>query len=92
MSLVEQQTPTRSVAALEASTLLVVPHDALRERAEADPAFAARLYRALALLISRRFRRASNDLAARGVAAFADDAERAVVGQVTAGVERSRTR
>jgi extracellular factor (EF) 3-hydroxypalmitic acid methyl ester biosynthesis protein len=87
MSLVEQQTPTRSVSALEASTVLVIPHDALRERAEADLAFAARLYRALALLISRRFRRASNDLAARGVAAFPDDAERAAFDQVTAGVE-----
>ena len=87
MSFVERQTPARSVAALEASTLLVVPHDALHARADADPAFAARLYRALALLISRRFRRASADLAARGVASFDDDAERASWELVTAGVE-----
>ena len=87
MSFVEQETPVRSVAAVEASTLLVVPHDALRERAEQDPQFAARLYRALALLLSRRMRRAANALAAGRAAAFHDEGERATWEQVAAGVD-----
>jgi len=87
MSFVEHVTPAQTVAALEASLLLVVPHSALRERAEAEPAFAARLYRALSVLLSRRLRRVTNDLSARGAAEFADDRERTVFEQVTAGVD-----
>jgi CRP-like cAMP-binding protein/SAM-dependent methyltransferase len=87
MSFVERVQPTSAVAAVEASTLLVVPHDALRRHAEEDPAFAARLYRGLALLLSQRLRRVTGDLAAEGAAEFDDDDERATWEQVTAGIE-----
>ncbi len=87
MSFVEQRTPATTVAALEASLLLVVPHDALRARAEQEPAFAARLYRALAVLLSDRLRRARADLSARGAAEFTDDREKTVFEQVTVGVD-----
>ncbi len=87
MSFVEQLTPAQTVAAHEAALLLVIPHSALRARAETEPAFAARLYRALSVLLSRRLRRATNDLAARGAAEFADERERTVFEQVTIGVD-----
>ena len=87
MSFVESLTPTQTVAALESALLLVVPHSALRERAEAEPAFAARLYRALSVLLSRRLRRVTSDLSAHGAAEFADERERTVFEQVTAGVD-----
>ena len=49
MSFVEQHTPAQTVAALEASLLLVVPHRALRARADGGCRRSrARLYRALA--------------------------------------------
>jgi len=88
MSFVEQVTPTQSVAAMEASLLLVVPHSALHQRADDEPAFAARLYRALAVLLSQRLRRASNHRSVRGAAQFADERERTVSEQVAAGVEQ----
>ncbi|MBA3748956.1 MAG: cyclic nucleotide-binding domain-containing protein, partial [Solirubrobacterales bacterium] len=88
MSFVERVTPASTVAALESSTLLVVAHDVLRRRADEDPAFAARLFRGLALLLSHRLRRARSDLAARGDATFDDERERATWEQVTAGVEQ----
>jgi CRP-like cAMP-binding protein/SAM-dependent methyltransferase len=87
MSFVEDVTPAQTVAALEAALLLVVPHSALRERAETEPAFAARLYRALSVLLSRRLRRVTNNLSAHGDAEFADEGERTVFEQVTAGVD-----
>lgn len=87
MSFVEELTPARTVVALEASLLLVVPHSALRRRADDEPAFAARLYRALAVLLSRRLRRATNGLSAQGAAAFEQEGERTVWEQVAAGVE-----
>ena len=59
MSFVERETPSRTVEALEDSTVLVLSHDVLRGRAERDAEFAARLYRALAVLLSHRLRRAS---------------------------------
>ena len=88
MSFVERVTPASTVTALESSTLLVVAHDVLRRRADEDPAFAARLFRGLALLLSHRLRRARSDLAARGDATFDDERERATWEQVTAGVEQ----
>ena len=88
MSFVEDERPARTVAAVEASTLLVIPHDDLRQRAAADPAFAARLYRALALLLSRRLRHAGAAIAAQQGALFDDEGERTTWEQVTAGVER----
>ena len=88
MSFVEHEVPSRTVAALEASTLLVLEHVDLRRRADSDPAFAARLYRALALLLSRRLRRSTNDLAAERAASFEDDAERAVWDELAVGVQR----
>lgn len=87
MSFVEQQTPAHSVAAIEASTLLVIPHADLRRRADEDPAFAARLYGALALMLSRRLRRATNQIAAQGDVDFRAEAERTVWEQLVAGLD-----
>ncbi len=56
MSLVEKRPPTVSVTAEAASTVLAVPQAALRARLAAEPAFAARFYRALAVFLSDRLR------------------------------------
>lgn len=92
MSFVEQLTPARTVVAQEASLLLVVPHTALRQRADDDAAFAARLYRALAVLLSRRLRRLANDLSATGEAEFAEEGERTIWELVTAGVDQLKAK
>jgi len=92
MSFVERLTPTRTVVAQEASLLLVVPHSALRQRADDDVAFSSRLYRALAMLLSRRMRQLANDLSATGDAAFAEAGERTVWDLVAAGVEELKAK
>lgn len=56
MSLVEKRPPSVSVAAAEPGTVLAVPQARLRERLAAEPAFAARFYRALAVFLSDRLR------------------------------------
>jgi CRP/FNR family transcriptional regulator, cyclic AMP receptor protein len=56
MSLIEKRPPSASVRALEPSRLLAIPQAAVRERLHADPGFAARFYRALAVFLSDRLR------------------------------------
>jgi len=92
MSFVEQLTPTRTVSAQEASLLLVVPHSALRQRADDDEAFSSRLYRALAVLLSRRMRQLANYLSSTGETAFAEGGERTVWELVSAGVEQLKAK
>ncbi|HEX5724854.1 MAG TPA: cyclic nucleotide-binding domain-containing protein [Longimicrobiaceae bacterium] len=65
MSLLEERPPTESVAALEPTAVLTVPHATLEARFGRDPQFAARFYRGLAKLLSQRLRRANGQLAAQ---------------------------
>lgn len=56
MSLVEKRPPSVSVEATSDALVLEVPSDRLRARLAAEPAFAARFYRALAVFLSDRLR------------------------------------
>ena len=56
MSLIDSRPPTATVTALEDAILLAVPQAALEAKVAADPAFAARFYRALATFLSDRMR------------------------------------
>jgi CRP-like cAMP-binding protein/SAM-dependent methyltransferase len=56
MSLLEDRPAAASVKALEETELLVIPRLDLSSKLEDDPAFAARLYKALAMVTSRRLR------------------------------------
>jgi CRP-like cAMP-binding protein/SAM-dependent methyltransferase len=56
MSLLEDRPAAASVKALEETELLVIPRLDLTSKLEDDPAFAARLYKALAMVTSRRLR------------------------------------
>lgn len=56
MSLVEKRPPSVSVCSKESSRVLAIPQSDIRARLDADVAFAARLYRALAVFLSDRLR------------------------------------
>jgi CRP/FNR family transcriptional regulator, cyclic AMP receptor protein len=56
MSFVDKRPPAASVHALAPSEVLVIPRSALAQKLEADVAFAARFYRALAAFLSQRLR------------------------------------
>lgn len=56
MSLVEKRPPTVSVAAESEASVLAVPQDEIQKRLAAEPAFAGRFYRALAVFLSDRLR------------------------------------
>jgi extracellular factor (EF) 3-hydroxypalmitic acid methyl ester biosynthesis protein len=62
LSFLEGRMPTESVRALEDSTVLVLARTSLRERAEREAAFAARLYRAFARVLAGRLRGANRRL------------------------------
>ncbi len=63
MSLLEDRAPTESVVGQETTTVLVLPHEALEEKFQRDPHFAARLYRGMAKTLSQRLRRTNSQLA-----------------------------
>lgn len=56
MSLVEKRPPTVSVSAETAATVLAVPQVQIQRRLAAEPSFAGRFYRALAVFLSDRLR------------------------------------
>jgi CRP-like cAMP-binding protein len=56
MSFVERQPPSTSVYAVDRAELLAIPRQAILERFESEPVFAARFYRALAVFLSERLR------------------------------------
>ena len=56
MSFVEKNSPSVSVEAVSAARLLAVPRETLVAEVAANPAFAARFYRALAVFLSDRLR------------------------------------
>ena len=62
MSFVDDALPSADVVATEDSAVLSVPRDVLRARLEGDPGFAARFYRALAMVLSQRLRDADGGL------------------------------
>jgi CRP-like cAMP-binding protein len=59
ISFIDSIPPSADVVASEDSTVLAVPHAALRERLQADLAFAARFYRAVAMMVVERLRDAA---------------------------------
>lgn len=56
MSFVEKEPPLVSVIAEERSEILAIPRKLILERFEAEPVFAWRFYRALAVFLSERLR------------------------------------
>jgi CRP/FNR family cyclic AMP-dependent transcriptional regulator len=56
MSFVDSRPPSATVCAVERACVLVVPRSALQARLNAEPLFAARFYRALAVFLSDRMR------------------------------------
>lgn len=59
ISFVDARPPSADVVANEDSVVLAVPRRELQEKLDADPGFAARFYRAIALLLSHRLRDAA---------------------------------
>lgn len=59
MSFVDAAPPSATVTALDSLTVLAMNRDRMRARLESEPAFAARFYRALAILLSDRLRAAT---------------------------------
>jgi CRP/FNR family cyclic AMP-dependent transcriptional regulator len=56
MSFVDSRPPSASVEAVEPSSVLAIPRNALEERLVQDVSFAARFYRAIAVCLSDRLR------------------------------------
>jgi CRP/FNR family transcriptional regulator, cyclic AMP receptor protein len=56
MSFVDSRPPSATVTAAENATVLAIPCTALATKLQRDPAFAARFYRSLAVLLSHRLR------------------------------------
>lgn len=56
MSFIERAAPVVSVIAEEPSEILTVPRKLILDRFDAEPLFAARFYRALAIFLSERLR------------------------------------
>lgn len=61
MSFLEGRPASASVAAIEPSIIISLPHSLLKAKLESDYGFAARLYRSLAQLGSQRLRELLND-------------------------------
>lgn len=61
MSFIDGRPPSATVRAIERTTALKVPRQALQHKIETDPAFAARFYRALAMFLSHRLRTLTRD-------------------------------
>jgi CRP-like cAMP-binding protein len=57
MSLVDESPPSASVIAVTQASVLTIDRAAIDQKLAADPAFAARLYRAIAMFLSVRLRR-----------------------------------
>jgi bacteriocin-type transport-associated protein len=56
MSFIDVRPPSATVQAVEVTTVLAIPRQQLAEKLEQDTGFAARFYRALAMLLSDRLR------------------------------------
>jgi CRP/FNR family cyclic AMP-dependent transcriptional regulator len=62
MSLVDKVPPTASVTATRQTTFLAVGQELLHQKMEADPLFAAHMYRAIACFLSMRMRSTISNL------------------------------
>ena len=62
VSFVENLPASATVTALESSQILVIPRRSLEAKIEADPAFAVRLYKSFACILSRRLRERVDEL------------------------------
>lgn len=62
MSFVDSRLPSASVIAVRDSYLLEVPRDILNNKLNTDNAFAARFYRAVAMLLADRLRKTTSHL------------------------------
>jgi CRP/FNR family transcriptional regulator, cyclic AMP receptor protein len=72
MSFVDARPPAATVRALEKSRVLAVPRSALQAKLDGEPPFAARFYKALAVLLSDRMR-STMGLLGYGAGAKLDD-------------------
>jgi CRP-like cAMP-binding protein/SAM-dependent methyltransferase len=89
LSFLEGQPATASVRALEPTLLLVLSRALLDSKLHADPAFAARFYRSLAMLIAQRFREKLTLLGRGGAAALQPaDGTGELLGQLSQAVDR----
>ncbi|MCG2586359.1 cyclic nucleotide-binding domain-containing protein [Massilia sp. TS11] len=75
MSLVDPAKTTAAVRAKDGVVTLRLPHAVLREKLAADPAFAARFYRALAIFLSDRVRNTTRRFGYGGNGPAPDKAE-----------------
>jgi CRP/FNR family cyclic AMP-dependent transcriptional regulator len=57
MSFIDSRPPSATVQAVEKSSVLVLPRTSLQAKLNAEPVFAARFYKALAVFLSDRMRR-----------------------------------
>ncbi len=62
MAFVDGETRSASVAASEATDLIVIPYDRLKKFLEAQPAVALKFYQELTQFLTRRLRATTNDL------------------------------
>lgn len=65
MSFIDTRPSSATAAAADDALVLAIPRDAMSAKLRADPAFAARFYRAIALILSDRLRSTVGELAAR---------------------------
>lgn len=75
MSFVDARPPSATVKALEDSTVFLISKAALNAKLAADPGFAARFYRALAIYLSTTVRERHRALGGSGVAEDEEDDE-----------------
>jgi bacteriocin-type transport-associated protein len=75
LSFLDSRPPSASVTAVERSTVLSIPRVRLTEKLAADPAFAARFYRALGVFLASRLRRSQQRLGYDSERILDDDVE-----------------
>src|SRR5690242_5817749 len=73
MSLVDEAPPSATVVVTEQAHVLHIDRDVLRARLEAEPHFAARLYRAIAVFLSVRMRSTVQQLGYGKAAVISED-------------------
>ncbi len=88
MSFVDAAPPSATVKAVNTVTVLQVPRVALQGRLDADPPFAARFYRALAILLSDRLRSVSAAAGGATGALAKDELDLNVLDAVSAAGDR----
>lgn len=73
MSLVDEAPPSATVVVTEATHVLHIDHHVLNAKLEAEPHFAARLYRAIAVFLSLRMRSTVQQLGYGRAAVISED-------------------